>query len=91
MEAFSVLFDSSNWVMAREFMMTGKPPLITQILALNTVALIFWIVRRMRGASALRAQTANIVQGLLIAANCFVLLNGDFKFFDFSRVLNIFS
>ncbi|NNE24059.1 MAG: hypothetical protein HKN11_15760 [Rhizobiales bacterium] len=91
MEEFIVLFDSSSWIMAREFMMTGKPPLFTQILVLNTLALIFWIVRRMRGASALRAQTANTVQALLIAANCFVLLNGDFKLVDFSRVLNIFS
>ena len=91
MESFGILFDSSNWAMAREFMMTGEPPLITQMLALNTIVLIFWMVRRMRGASAMRSQTANVVQGLLIAANCFVLLNGDFKFLDFSRLLNIFS
>ena len=86
-----VLFDESNWVMAREFMMSGNPPLMTQMLILNTVVLIFWMVRRMRGASAMRYKTANVVQGLLIAANCAVLLNGDFQFFDFSRVFDLFS
>ena len=91
MEAFRIFFEGNNWEMARDFLMTGEPPLITQILVLNTVVLIFWIVRRMRGASALRAQTANIVQGLLIAANCAVLLNGDFKFYDLSRIMNFFS
>ena len=91
MDAFRVFFEGNNWVMAREFMMTGEPPLITQMLLLNTIVLIFWMVRRMRGASAMRAQTANIVQGLLIAANCAVLLNGDFQFYDLSRLMNIFS
>lgn len=88
MEGF---FGGSHWVMAREFLMAGEPPLMTQMLVLNTVVLIFWMVRRMRGASAMRYQTANIVQGLLITANCVVLLNGDYNFLDFSRILNIFS
>ena len=36
----------SNWIMAREFLMTGEPPLLTQLLILNTVCLIFWMVRQ---------------------------------------------
>ncbi len=85
------LFEGPHWTMAYEFLTAGDPPLVTQMLVLNTVVLIFWMVRRMRGASAMRYQTANMVQGLLIFANCMVLLNGDFKFFDVSRFMNIFS
>ncbi len=77
--------------MAREFLLRGEPPLITQLLILNTIVLIFWMVRRMRGASAMRYKTANIVQTMLIIANCVVLLNGDYKFIDFSRLADLFS
>ncbi|MGI9464149.1 MAG: hypothetical protein ACR2OM_09425, partial [Aestuariivirgaceae bacterium] len=85
------IFESGDWMAAREFLLRGEPPLITQLLILNTVVLIFWIVRRMRGASSMRYKTANIVQTMLIIANCAVLLNGDFKFFDFSRLTDLFS
>ena len=84
-------FQSADWVMAREFLTAGDPPLMTQMLVLNTVVLIFWMVRRMRGAPALRYRTANIVQGLLIFANCMVLLNGDYKFFNFDRITQLFG
>ncbi len=88
MEGF---FDSTHWELAREFMLRGEPPLLIQILILNTICLMIWMVRRMRGASAMRYKTANTVQAMLIVANCAVLLNSDYKFFDFTSVWNLFS
>ena len=83
MEGF---FETSDWIMAREFMLKGEPPLFLQLLILNTVALIIWIFRRARGNKAMRQATVNTVQTMLILANCAVLLNGDYRFLDFSRL-----
>ena len=85
------IFDSPSWYSAQEFLLSGEPPIITQILILNTLCLIFWIVRRMRGAPAMRYKAANAVQYLLILANCALLLNGDYKFIDLSRFTQLFS
>ena len=84
-------FESSQYILAKEFLMNGEPPLITQLLVFNTIIFIFWIVRRMRGASSMRYRTAITVQSLLVAANCFVILNGDYEFFDVSRVMEMFG
>ena len=69
----------------------GEPPIIMQILILNTVVLIIWVLRRARGAKSMRAATVNTVQAMLILANCVLLINGDYKILDFTRFWNIFS
>ncbi len=84
-------FESSHYIVAKEMLLSGEPPLITQLLVLNTVFFIFWMLRRMRGAHTMRYKTAITLQSLLVAANCFVILNGDFEFFDMSRFAGMFG
>ena len=82
---------NSNWELAREHLLRGEPPLITQLLVFNTVIFIVWALRRMRGGRAIRYKTAVTVQAMLVAANCFLLMNGELDFVDFSRITDMFS
>jgi hypothetical protein len=59
----------TRWDELYAFFMKGTPPLIAQLLALNTVIFMLLMVRRMRGKQALRAETASLVQCLLLFAN----------------------
>ena len=72
------LFWQSNWAYLYDFFAEGSPPLAIQILVLNTIFFMLWIVRRMRGARALRRQTSITVQAILIAANCIILFQQTF-------------
>lgn len=71
------LFFIARWGEIYTFFAQGNPPLIVQILALNTIFFALWIVRRMRDAPAIRSETANIVQALLIGANVLILFQKD--------------
>ncbi len=71
------LFLHARWGELYAFFSQGNPPLAFQILALNTIFFVLWILRRMRDAPALRAKTANIVQGLLIGANIMIIFQRD--------------
>jgi hypothetical protein len=51
----------------------GDPPLALQLLALNSIVLIILMIRRMRGAPALRSDTYRLVQALLIFATTLVV------------------
>ena len=59
----------ARWDELYAFFMKGTPPLIAQLLALNTVVFMLFMVRRMRGKQALRVETASLVQSLLLFAN----------------------
>ena len=59
----------ARWDELYAFFMKGTPPLIAQLLALNTVVFMLFMVRRMRGKHALRVETASLVQSLLLFAN----------------------
>ena len=63
------LFTDARWDELFAFFHKGTPPLIFQILVLNTVVFMLFIFRRMRGAKTLRAETASLVQSLLLGAN----------------------
>jgi hypothetical protein len=59
----------ARWDELYAFFMKGTPPLIAQLMALNTVIFMLFMVRRMRGKHALRAEMASLVQSLLLFAN----------------------
>jgi len=59
----------ARWDELYAFFMKGTPPLIAQLMALNTVIFMLFMVRRMRGKRALRVETASLVQSLLLFAN----------------------
>ena len=59
----------ARWDELFAFFMKGTPPLIAQLLALNTIVFMLFMVRRMRGKPTLRAEMASLVQSLLLFAN----------------------
>jgi hypothetical protein len=67
-------FWQADWGEFYAFFAQGSPPLAIQILIINTIFFILWIIRRMRGARALRRQTSIAVQAILIGANTVILL-----------------
>jgi hypothetical protein len=67
------LFYQARWHELYAFFANGQPPLALQLLVVNTLFFVVFIMRRARGARSLRAQTATTVQGLLIFANTVVL------------------
>jgi hypothetical protein len=70
-------FETAPWHVIYDFFAKGDPPLALQLLALNTVFFVLFIIRRMRGARAMRPSAATTVQALLIFANCLILLQDD--------------
>jgi hypothetical protein len=71
------LFFHARWGEFYAFFAQGNPPLALQILGFNTIIFVLWIMRRMRNATALRSNTANLVQALLIGANALILFQRD--------------
>jgi hypothetical protein len=63
------MFREAQWDELFAFFARGTPPLISQLLVLNTIFFILLIVRRMRGARTVNAETASMVQCLLLVAN----------------------
>jgi hypothetical protein len=74
------LFLRARWGEFYSFFAQGNPPLAVQILALNTIFFMLWILRRMRNAPALREGTANLVQALLIGANVLIIFQRDIMY-----------
>ena len=70
-------FQQSDWDEVYAFLAQGSPPLAIQILIINTIFFMLWIVRRMRGVPALRRETSIAVQAILIIANLAILFQKD--------------
>ena len=68
----------ARWAELHAFFSAGNPPIITQVLVLNTLFFIIHIIRKARGANRLRPQTALYVQGVLIALNFFIIFERSF-------------
>jgi hypothetical protein len=59
------------------FFAKGNPPLMAQLLALNTIVFMIFMVRRMRGARTLNAETASMVQSMLLVANMLAIFQDN--------------
>jgi NADH:ubiquinone oxidoreductase subunit H len=85
-------FDGNAWVLAHmntnliwaadwdglyRIFTTGNPPLALVLLAVNTIFLILFIVRKATARHRMRQSTAYAVQGLLIAANISMLFKDE--------------
>ncbi len=70
-------FTDTRWDELYAFFAKGNPPLMAQLLALNTVIFMLFMVRRMRGKRALRAETASLVQSLLLFANMLAIFQDN--------------
>jgi hypothetical protein len=68
------LIHRTNWDNLYFYFAKGNPPIIFQLLALNTIFFMVFAIRRMRGAPNLRASTASNIQSMLLAANIVIVL-----------------
>jgi hypothetical protein len=66
-----------QWQELYEFFSSGRPPLALQLLAINTIFLILFMLKRMRGMPNLRPETARVVQAFLLAANFAIVFQQD--------------
>lgn len=71
------LFLRAPWNELYGFFTKGQPPLVFQLLLLNTVIFALFMARRLRGARAMRHETAVTVQSLLILANALIMFRDD--------------
>jgi hypothetical protein len=71
------LIRRTNWDQLYYYFAKGNPPLILQLLMLNTIFFIWFAIRRMRGARTMRASTASTIQSVLLAANFFIVLRDN--------------
>ena len=65
-------FKNARWQDIYEFLVSGNPPLLVDLLILNTIFLAFFIYKKSRGGNR-HYQTSFTVQALLIAANCLIM------------------
>ncbi|HMT13964.1 MAG TPA: hypothetical protein PKE19_04365 [Aestuariivirga sp.] len=63
----------ARWAELSAFFSAGNPPIITQILVLNTLVFLVHLIRKARGANKLQSHTAYYVQGVLILANLYII------------------
>ncbi len=82
------LFKRTHWEVWYETLTKGNPPLIMQLLAINSVIFIFLIIRRMRGRSAVKNGVGQMIQALLIGANLVILTQDQFMPFYHSHLVS---
>ncbi len=75
------LIQRARWDQARDFLESGDPPMIFRLLAINTIFLVFYVIRRAKGNGPMRQSTVYQVQALLIISNCLILMQKDIQQF----------
>ena len=67
------LFSSVQWTDVYSLLTSGQPPLILQLLAVNTVFFILTIIKAIRSGPVKKRRSNYHVQEILIVANVLVL------------------
>ena len=75
---FFELFQRTNWLSWTDLLLKGNPPLILQLLAINSVIFIFLIIRRARDRKTVKRGASEAVQAVLILANLVILTQDQF-------------
>ena len=70
-------FWAADWDGLYRLLAQGNPPLALQLLALNTVFLVLYIVRKKTAKHRLRNSTVEVMQLLLLVANLVVVFQED--------------
>ncbi len=70
-------FKNARWGELYSFFAAGDPPLVLQLLALNTLFLAFFIVQKVRAKIKIRNSTIFFVQAVLILSNCAVMFQKE--------------
>lgn len=71
--SFTNHFWAADWDGLYRILATGNPPLAFQLLAVNTIFLVLYIVRRATTKHRMHNHTVQIVQALLLVANIAVV------------------
>ncbi len=71
------LFWAADWDGLYRILAKGNPPLALQLLALNTIFLVLFIVRRATTKHRMRNRTVEVVQLVLLIANIAIVLQED--------------
>ena len=89
---------SMNLADVRHFLLSGEPPIILQLLALNTIVMVVFLIRRIRSNGHQRLHVSYAMQWILIVGVVGVILedkwmpyvdSGRFVFSDrYSRAVN---
>ena len=78
------LIRSARWGELYLFFTSGHPPLVLRLLIINTIFLVFFIIRQSSAKQPLRPVTAYAVQTLLIFANVAVIFQDQWLPLKFS-------
>lgn len=73
------LFHRARWDQAYHFLESGDPPMILRLLAINTLFLVFYIIRRAKVPHRMRDSSVMQVQALLVLANALILMQSDIQ------------
>lgn len=71
------LFYNARWQDLYGFFASGHPPLVLKLLLINTVCIVFFIYRSATRKYPMRYSTVYMIQGLLIAANAFMMFQSQ--------------
>jgi hypothetical protein len=71
------LIRRTRWDQAFDFLASGDPPMIFRLLALNTIFLIFYMLRRTKSTQPMPQTTILQVQAFLLLANFLILFQRD--------------
>lgn len=75
------ILSRARWDQAYDFLASGHPPMIMKLLALNTVFLVMYLVRRTKSEHQIRHSTMMQVQVLLVAANLMIIFQTEIQRF----------
>lgn len=74
---FNSIAIQSQWAEFKAFFMAGDPPLIMQLLILNTVFFIYIVVRRVRARPMRGANAINTAQFFLLGTNLLLIFQSN--------------
>ena len=84
------LFMRAQWFELYNYFASGNPPLILQLLVLNTIFFVWLIIKRLRGQHVPKMRLTSFhMQELLIFANVLVLMQGQYLPFLQQRVMPV--
>jgi hypothetical protein len=85
------IVDRVNWGVWSETLLKGNPPLIVQILAINSIIFIYLIVKKIRQKGPRKASAAHLAQAILIVTNLAILSQDQLRPFYHDRVLSVWN
>ncbi len=72
------LFERARWHDLYNFFASGEPPMVTRILAINTIFLVLYIIRNARSKKKTSTSHSLVVQSFLILVNFVVMFQPQY-------------